>query len=227
MQAHQPKERNLNIIQRVVAGGPYRKTRFHDERANFMGWAEFRHLPQATVQTFSRLVFSRYPELPWWPYPAIRHIEKVLRPDFHVWEYGSGMSSTWLARRVGTLETVDDNHQWHARVQARLARAGCSNASCELRSISAYAAPAGRTAPDFVVVDGSVRDECTRTALQYVKRPGFIYLDNSDMYRTDIEVAVGLLTEAAEKGGGELRLFVGLAPGMISSNQGLLLHLPT
>jgi hypothetical protein len=216
----------VNILQKIVAGGPRRKTRFHDERANFMGWAEFRHLPRVTAQTFNRLVFSRYPALPWWPLPAIRYIETILRPSFHVWEYGSGMSSVWLARRVTYLHAVDDNEEWYARVKVNLARAGLWNASCELRTAETYAKPAGSTAPNFIAVDGSVRGACTRTALDHVTSPGFIYLDNSDMYRADISEAVRLLTEAAEERGGELRRFVGLTPGMIGSVQGLLLSLP-
>jgi len=76
----------------------------------------------------------------------------------------------------------------------------------------AYAASIAEMDPahdgfDFVVIDGMARRLCTWTALNQVKRDGFVVFDNSN--RSDYDLAYELLDEAGFR---EIP-FWGLAPG--------------
>jgi hypothetical protein len=58
---------------RLVTGDPWRKTRLHDMRANFVGArALATDLPRVVVEAAMRRTVGRYPPRPWIPYPVIR-----------------------------------------------------------------------------------------------------------------------------------------------------------
>jgi hypothetical protein len=59
-------------------------------------------------------------DLPWWTYQAIDHVSGFLAGRGYrarVFEYGSGASTLWLARRCSSLDAVEHHAQWAARVR--------------------------------------------------------------------------------------------------------------
>lgn len=60
---------------------------------------------------------------PWVNFGAQEHLERILRPDAHVFEWGSGGSTLFLLSRVETLVTVEHDPGWFERVSSIASRA--------------------------------------------------------------------------------------------------------
>jgi predicted O-methyltransferase YrrM len=61
--------------------------------------------------------------VPWFTYPAIRQLERMVSPQWRVLEFGSGFSTLWWAQRVAEVVSVEHDPGWAARLRA----AGPSN----------------------------------------------------------------------------------------------------
>jgi hypothetical protein len=57
---------------------------------------------------------------PWFTFAAVKQLEKIVRPTHSVFEYGSGDSTIWWARRVGRVVSVEHNAYYFAAVVGRL-----------------------------------------------------------------------------------------------------------
>ncbi len=150
--------------------------------------------------------------LPWMPFPAIAWLEATIRPEMRVFEYGSGGSTLFWARRGATVVSVEHDEAWLARLRqaippgAReritlLARPPSPGLAGEFASASPGCAglcfrdyvlaieefPAASF--DLVVVDGRARSACLNHAASRVRPGGWLLLDNSERpgYREAVE----------------------------------------
>lgn len=136
-------------------------------------------------------------EIPWFSYAAIDFLERFVQPHMSVFEYGSGGSTLFFARRAKKVVSVEDNAKWFEWVSLRLQQKGLQNATlkfCEFNfkeptgfehSAYLHAMPDGRF--DIVVIDGSeewtqVRPICFEKAQSRVKEGGIIIVDDSWRY---------------------------------------------
>ena len=210
------------MLERVIRGDPRRRTRLHDFEGNGLPWAGLRDLAPSFCTTVLGKAGIRWWS-PWWPYPAIRSIRSLLRTSWCVLEFGAGGSTQWLARSVRSVLSLESDRTWHSRVQSRLRALGCTGVDLRLRENRMDYATADHCARrefDFVVVDGAWRDLCARTAVRLVRPGGYVYLDNSDVPDPDHRSAVTTLLDAAVR----IERFVGLCPGTLAVNQGLLIR---
>ena len=208
-----------------------RRNRFRDSRGNAISPAGLVYAPLALVTAILRKGFGYRPEQPWLSYRALKKLDAILSKDSKVLEFGSGMSTIWLAKRVGFLHSIESNEGWHGHVSKLLAQRKMTHVKYELRGrdnyadVSAY--PDGHF--DFVLVDGLVRLECVRRALPKVKRGGWMYIDNIDadhhLPEGDMVVAEREVMKAIKERGGEYTRFVDFAPTQFFANQGLLARL--
>lgn len=74
---------------------------------------------------------------PWITYPAMRVLERIIRPEWKVFEYGCGQSSLWWSERVASIVSVEDDPSWAAQISAR----GVSNLRVILREVNDAVAP--------------------------------------------------------------------------------------
>lgn len=142
-------------------------------------------------------------DLPWWTFDAIEHTNAFLRdrPNARVFEYGSGASTVWLARRAGSVTSVEHDPSWYELVRkkvdgygnARLLHVPADSESrtdptCvsekpgwKGRSFRAYADAIDGEAGQFdlIVIDGRARPACLRKAVPRLKEDGMILFDNS------------------------------------------------
>jgi predicted O-methyltransferase YrrM len=142
-------------------------------------------------------------ELPWFSYSAIDFLATFLRPQMSVFEYGSGGSTLFFARRVQTVISTEDNVVWLQKVKERLKKAALTNVvirHCQFDSKnpldfehSNYLNSIPAKEFDIIVVDGTeeyfgqqnaaqVRPICFRRAEKYIKPGGIIILDDSWYY---------------------------------------------
>ncbi|AUB80753.1 class I SAM-dependent methyltransferase [Candidatus Thiodictyon syntrophicum] len=143
-------------------------------------------------------------DLPWWCLKAVARVDAFLaaRPDARVFEYGSGASSVWLARRAATLVSVEHDLAWHQVVAAQLAnyanarlilappeahphpeqgRYGSRKAGWRDQTFHDYVHAIDREQGpfDLIVIDGRSRPACLEAAARRLKPDGLIVFDNS------------------------------------------------
>jgi len=153
-------------------------------------------------------------DVPWWTYRSIDEVEDWLaaRPQpARVFEYGSGASTAWLARRSGSVHSVEHDTGF-ASLMAELL-AGVDNAEVAVRPPVPSTTPVVPSAKegyagldfasyvdaidavdgdfDLVVVDGRARERCLTKALERLAPDGIVVFDNTRRrrYRHAIEAA--------------------------------------
>jgi hypothetical protein len=121
--------------------------------------------------------------LPWYTYPAIRFLERRVKPSTEVFEYGMGYSTLWWAKRVAHVTSCEHDQEWVARLRPSLP----SNVTPQLRPVYSpeyVNAAADADKPiDILVIDGRRRVECASSGLGRLSQEGCVVWDNSDRSR--------------------------------------------
>jgi hypothetical protein len=145
--------------------------------------------------------------IPWLTYGAIGWLNKYLRPDMKVFEYGSGGSTIYIARRVKELVSVEHSSEWFGRVSRVIQQRRISNSTIILaepdergdrldEKYSSTTFPEYRgysfekyvrtvnSYPDnyfdLIIVDGRSRTACVMESAAKIKNGGYLLLDNSE-----------------------------------------------
>ena len=221
----------MGVVTRILRGSPLHKTRFHDEKGNLVDPGGMVYAPAALATAVLRTAFGCRAAVPTISFRARKVIASLLDEKSRVVEFGSGMSTPWLARRCGFLLSIEDDPRWFGEVQALLAARGLAKVRLEMRDRETYAALTGYPDAhfDFALVDGTDRAGCLRSVLPKLRPGGWIYLDNSDKDMTladgDSRRAEALLLEAARRCGGPVRYFVDFSPTNFFVEQGMLVRI--
>jgi hypothetical protein len=218
----------MNALEYAWRADPDRRSRLHDLKGNRLPAAQYTEIPVALVSTIARWLFRYRPAVPWIPRPARHAIEQLLRPESKVLEFGSGMSTLWLARRCAEVYAVEHDATWQAVIARRLTDAGLAErVRYELRSLATYAdLPSVSDGYfDYCVIDGAERAACARTAVAKVRRGGYVYWDNSDNTDPDADGTDAVLLAAFAARGGTCQVFIGFPPTTFHVTQGRLYRL--
>lgn len=147
-------------------------------------------------------------DLPWWTYDGIATVAAFLAargPHATAFEYGSGASTVWLARRAARVTSIEHVPGWADRVRALLAAHDLTNATVRVVEAPPSTDPVvGSEAPsgvghdfadyvaaldddpgphDLVVVDGRARVACLERALATVAPDGMVVVDDAQRAR--------------------------------------------
>ena len=144
-------------------------------------------------------------DMPWWTLSAIDAVERWIAArngDVRAFEYGSGASTVWLARRCTDVVTVEHDAGFANYVAPLLARDNIRLKLVEpAQNVSAPVAGSGRhgfehadfaayvdtiadgTLYDLVIIDGRARVACLKRAQEFLGPGGLIVFDNSDRRR--------------------------------------------
>lgn len=118
--------------------------------------------------------------IPWLTYPAIDFLDAHVKPDWKVFEWGSGNSTLWWSRKCRLVRAVESNRDWHSEVSRGLP----GNASVFLaESHSDYVGQLGaqKDGPfDAIVIDGDHRNDCAEASQAALAPGGLIVFDNTD-----------------------------------------------
>jgi hypothetical protein len=136
--------------------------------------------------------------LPWFTYPAIEALKNWNLSEKRIFEYGSGYSSLFWAKRCKELVSVEHQPEWYKRISSlvpenvQLILAPIDEAKNDYHPSPETLAEFKRYAEsindfgqfDVIVLDGYARSrmryECAKAALPHLAKGGFIVLDNSD-----------------------------------------------
>jgi precorrin-6B methylase 2 len=143
-------------------------------------------------------------DVPWWTFESSDLVADFLatHPDARVFEWGSGSSTLWLAKRAGSVISVEHDVEWAETVRGMLPK------NCDLRAVppipatsaaavtsskdgfagldfTAYVEEIDKVQGDFdlIVVDGRAREACFAKAVNRVAPGGRILFDNVDRKR--------------------------------------------
>lgn len=215
----------------MIAGpGPLRRSRFHDEKGNFVDLAGLPNAVPAFASAAAKRLFGYRPRVPMISYRARYAIAGLLTPGSRMVEFGSGNSTRWFASRAAFVLSVEDDPAWFDHVTSVLADEAIANVRYELRTEATYASLDDVTdgSLDFALVDGTDREGCVKNAVPKLKPGGWLYLDNSDKDMTrpdgDLRRAERALRDAVEMRGGTIRCFSDFSPTNFFVEQGMLVR---
>jgi hypothetical protein len=154
-------------------------------------------------------------EVPWIPFPALRWLERQVHAETRVFEWGSGGSTLFFARRARNVVSVEHHAEWHALVRTRLDQNGLHG--CSYRLVLPRALAAGESCSfgsgqrgaegldfeayvkviaeypdahfDLIMIDGRARISCLKASWTKVAVGGHILLDNSNYPRYQSDLA--------------------------------------
>lgn len=119
--------------------------------------------------------------IPWITYPCFEFLSRLDFSNANVFEFGSGSSTLWWAKRARAVYSVERENDWYQTISAQCPL----NAKIELcRNELKYAKNilTKNINFDVIVIDGAVRYPCVEAALKKIESNGIIILDNSEWY---------------------------------------------
>jgi len=140
---------------------------------------------------------KRHPDHPWLTPQAINILESWLTVDDFGIEWGSGRSTVWFAQRVNKLVSIENDPDWHLKINSVLMENGLltkvdyrhipiiTSTSQTSRGTLSYADVACQFSDksfDFALVDGKIRHICVKKVLPKLKTGGMLILDNSERH---------------------------------------------
>ena len=155
----------------------------------------FRHWTPTYVRDRVALAVrqQRRPEEPWLTASAVEVLASWLRASDVGLELGSGRSTSWFARRVARLISVEHDETWFRRVSEQLRTRGLAD------RVDYRLCVDGRNgAPDssyvrviagvedgslnFALVDGVARDHCALALIDKLEPGGLLVVDNINWF---------------------------------------------
>jgi len=117
--------------------------------------------------------------IPWYSYPAIEFLKQLDFSQKRIFEYGSGNSTLFWAKRSKEVYVVEDDKAWYDKIKAKVPEnvtyQYADNIEAYTTAIQQYP---GKF--DIIIIDGNHRYECAKAALEKLEKHGFFILDNSD-----------------------------------------------
>lgn len=156
-------------------------------------------------------------ERPWIVEESTEWLKNFLKKDMSVFEWGSGGSTIFIAKRVRKIITVEHDYEWFLKIQLCVKLNSVSNCQCKFiqpeedSSYVLYKSTNERLINhnfkkyceaidsfpdnyfDLIFIDGRARNYCIMHAKNKVKMNGFILLDNSD--RKNYQYGIDLLCD--------------------------------
>lgn len=169
--------------------------------------------PGSTLGTWARSLFAIYDfeelaklDIPWWTFKASKKVGDFLdaNPQARVFEWGSGASTLWLAKRAKSVVAVEHDPNWAERVgeasppNARVRLVKSAIAQSPGQSVVSSSKPGYRGEDfsdyvsaieaedesfDLIVIDGRARESCMNRALDFLAVGGIVVFDNVDRLR--------------------------------------------
>ncbi|MCF2488240.1 FkbM family methyltransferase [Dyadobacter sp. CY347] len=163
------KNNTWDLLNGIGLGGSVQL--FLDGALKQYGWFRSFHTKQS--------VDANGDPLPWYTYPFILFLRPRLKPEFVVFEYGSGNSTRWYGTRVKQITAVEHDAEWIKLIRPKLP----SNAKVIEKPLGDAYIQAVKDAGErynIIIVDGRNRVKCANFAVDYLTNDGVLILDNSE-----------------------------------------------
>ena len=120
--------------------------------------------------------------MPMYTYPCYEWLNSIDWTDSKVFEFGTGYSTIWWQNKNVNYHAVEDNKQWYDMIKDKTNIKHESNYNKYIESIYDY-----NYKFDVIVIDGVVRFDCIKPALNKIKDNGIIIFDNTDWHKNSKE----------------------------------------
>ncbi len=128
--------------------------------------------------------------IPWGTYSFIKFIEPRLKKDFKVFEFGSGNSTLWYAKRVSEITAVENDLEWYKNVSSSMPP-NAQMIYCELKYDGDYCRQVVKQNKQYniIIIDGRDRNNCVKNSINFLTNDGIIVYDNTQLaeYASSIE----------------------------------------
>ena len=159
--------------------------------------------------------------IPWFTYPCIDFLSQRLNKNLSVFEFGSGNSSLFFAKRVKSISSVEHNKDWFTKIKTLLPD-NSKLTYVNSNSSDQYIKPLkmAREKFDVIIIDGIFRNECLFESINHLTEQGIIILDDSE--RNEYTDGINFVLNASFK-----RIdFIGIAPGLLYSKSTTIFYKP-
>lgn len=119
--------------------------------------------------------------IPWFTYPFIDFLKVRLNKNMKVFEFGSGNSTIWFAKRVSSIVSVEHNEKWYNKIREAIpqnAKIIFNNPTNENEYHKIIKTMTDKF--DLIIVDAIDRVNCLRVSKDHLSENGVIILDNSN-----------------------------------------------
>ena len=120
--------------------------------------------------------------MPMYTYPCYEWLNSIDWNGSKVFEYGTGYSTIWWQNKNVDYYAVEDNKQWHDMIEDKTNIEYKPGHHKYIESIYKYDFKF-----DVIVIDGVVRFNCIKPALERIKDDGIIIFDNTDWHKSSKE----------------------------------------
>lgn len=147
--------------------------------------------------------------IPWVTYSFIDFIAERIKKEHTVFEFGSGNSTLYYAKRAKKVVSVEHDRDWFNKISSGKP-ANSDMVFCELQSNGDYSKmPASMGQKfDIIIVDGRDRVNCCYHSIQALSETGVVVLDDSERAKyNDARVFF-------QKEGFKELSFSGISPGL-------------
>ena len=125
--------------------------------------------------------------IPWYTYPAIEYISQFDYSAKKVFEFGTGNSSMYWAKRAKKVISIEDKPEWYEKFAAEFAAPNWQMRYCDEKQGYEDTILADGEKYDVIIIDGKRRAECAANAVKALATGGMIILDDSDRVNTSLE----------------------------------------
>lgn len=131
-------------------------------------------------------------QCPWTSPASIMFFKKALTKDMIGFEYGSGASTYFFAKRLNNLVSLEHDSLWYEKVKRQLKKSIITNVEYHLvpkdknGKLNTYADFITKFDDeyfDFVLIDGRERVRCATNAIPKLKTGGILVIDNAERAR--------------------------------------------
>ena len=125
--------------------------------------------------------------IPWYTYPAIEYLSQFDYSEKSVFEFGTGYSSMYWAKRAKKVISIEDKPEWYAKFSGEFSAPNWQMRYYDEKQGYPEAIFSDNEKYDVIVVDGKRRAECAANAVKCLNDGGMIILDDSDRINTSKE----------------------------------------
>jgi len=119
--------------------------------------------------------------IPWWTYSLNDFLLPRLHNSLEIFEYGSGNSTLYLAKKVKHITSIEHNKEFFNYLRKKIPQ----NVTLKFKKLDKYNGNYSKAILeedknfDLIIIDGRDRVNCIYNAIQKLKSNGIILLDDS------------------------------------------------
>ncbi len=127
--------------------------------------------------------------LPLYTYPAIEYLKSLNFKNKKIFEFGSGNSTLFWLNKGAKVTSIEDNEIWFKNLTQEIdSNKNHKFIFAQGKEYINYILKID-TKYDVIIIDGSQnRFECTKVAINKIKKDGIIIIDNSDWFENSTKL---------------------------------------